>query len=73
MSIVGTRIGRPSIRPSKVTLGRASRTSVMSALVPPMSSVMTSRKPAWDAMNAAPTAPAAGPDRTTLMACSRAA
>ena len=70
MSTVGTAIFQPDSNFSPVTCGAPSSMSVMSVLVPPMSSAMTRSSPSWRATYAAPAAPPAGPDSMDLTACS---
>ena len=68
MSITGVFTGRPSIRVMEASSGRPSAISATSVLVPPMSSVIRSRKPVPATLRTAPTAPAAGPENSAEMA-----
>ena len=58
----GSAIGTPATSPPGSTSGSPSRSSPASALVPPMSIVSASSKPARRATAAAPTTPPAGPE-----------
>ena len=64
----GSAIGTPATSPPASTTGSPSRTSPASALVPPMSIVNASLKPARRATYAAPTTPPAGPESASAAA-----
>ena len=63
-STIGTRKGYRPSRPSHPVSMRPPRTSATSKLVPPMSTVTTSRNPAASPATWPATTPAAGPDST---------
>ena len=62
-STIGTRTGKPSMRPSERTRGSPSLTSAMSQLVPPMSTLMRFLVPTALPTAQPPITPAAGPLR----------
>src|SRR6476660_5673906 len=66
-SIIGILLGYAPTVPSVVRVGSPSSTTDTSVEVPPPSQVSTFAKPARLAMRPAPSAPAAGPDRTVVM------
>jgi hypothetical protein len=72
MSTVGSRIGSPATRRSLERSATPSTMGQTSVDVPPMSNAIAFGKPASDAMRAAPTAPAAGPDTSTSAGCAAA-
>ena len=63
MSTIGTLTAKRPTELSVVRLGLPSLTTATSVDVPPASSVITSVKPAACATRAAPSVPAAGPER----------
>jgi len=68
MSNIGNPMGRPSTVVAVVHCGWPDSTVATSVLVPPMSYVMTSSKPASFATCAAPMTPPAGPESTSRAA-----
>ena len=72
ISTEGKRTGKPATSRLKLSPVWYASISATSALVPPMSKVMTSPVPAWRATWTAPTAPAAGPDSAVRMGISAA-
>ena len=68
MSSTGVRIGRPSTSVSVLSAGTPFETRQTSVLVPPMSKVIRSLKPDWPACLTAPITPAAGPEKSAVMA-----
>ena len=72
MSTAGRRTEKPATSRSNEMSASKSRMSATSALVPPMSRVMTLRRPEPFAECAAPTAPAAGPDNAVRTGSARA-
>ena len=72
ISIIGAMIGQPSMRLSSTVSASPSTITPMSELVPPMSMVTTSARPARPARNWAPTTPPLGPDMTVRAGYSRA-
>ena len=67
--MLGKRIGMPHSRSNeRVSCGSPSRTTAMSALVPPMSKQTTFERPAEAATAAAAMTPAAGPELSVLTA-----
>ena len=66
-SIIGIFDGNAPTEPSVVSVGSPSMTTDTSVEVPPPSLVRTLSKPATFAISAAPSAPAAGPDRTVVI------
>ncbi len=66
-SIIGILLGKAPTDPSVVSVGSPSITTLTSVDVPPPSEVSTLSKPATFAIRAAPSAPAAGPDRTVVI------
>ena len=66
MSIIGILHGYAPTVPSVVSAGSPCRTTLTSVDVPPPSNVSTRSYPAARVTSAAPSAPAAGPDRTVV-------
>ena len=66
-STIGTLTAKRPTDPSVVRLGRPSLITATSVDVPPPSSVITFRNPACSATSAAPSVPAAGPDRIVVI------
>jgi hypothetical protein len=66
-STIGTLTANRPTDPSVVRFGRPSLTTATSVDVPPASNVITRRNPACSATSAAPSVPAAGPERIVVM------
>ena len=68
MSIIGSSSGKPAIEVlrASVSAKRPSTTIPMSALVPPMSKVMSLRRPLKPPTHAPPRTPAASPDISVI-------
>ena len=66
MSSIGTATSRPATTPCVVIPGCSALTSATSQLVPPMSKVMRSEKPAERPSSTEAATPPAGPDSTVV-------
>jgi hypothetical protein len=70
-STIGTFTAKRPTDPSVVRLGRPSLITATSVDVPPPSRVITRSKPACPATSAAPSVPAAGPERIVVIGLRR--